>query len=105
MALTQNSNFMPKRYRADPIPQIQSAGKIIVKGNEGADYSIRADVHGQLNPGTPEAIKKYRRTTNNDPGKIIVHPGLQDGQPNMPMSHAYGKKTNDSEHVNSIIKA
>jgi len=58
-----------------------------------------------MNPGTPDAIRKYRRTTNNDPGKIIVHPGLQDGQPNLPQSHSFGKKTHDSEHVNYIIKA
>lgn len=58
-----------------------------------------------MNPGTPEAIKKYRKATQNQPGKIVVHPGLQDGQPNLPTSFSYGKKTFESEHVNRVIKA
>jgi EF-hand domain-containing family member B len=28
------------------------------------------------NPGTPPHLKKYRKTTNAQPGKIVVHPGL-----------------------------
>jgi hypothetical protein len=55
------------KIRADPIPKIQNAGKIIATGGSTADHSIRVDLFPRVNagnPGTPEHIKKYRKTTN-----------------------------------------
>ena len=35
----------------------------------------------------------------------MVHPGLQEGQPGLPLTYAYGKGTVPSEVVNEVIKA
>lgn len=57
--------------REDPIPKIQTAGKIIATGGYTSDHSIRADMHPfdkPGNPGTPQHIRKFRKTANNSPG-------------------------------------
>lgn len=96
------------KVRADPVPKIRAAGKVIATGGHNADKIIRKDLYGHElrgNTGTPEQAKKFRRTNNLAPGQIQVHPGLQNGLHSFPLSHAYGKKTFDSEHVNKVIKA
>ena len=96
------------KIRADPIPKIQNAGKIIATGGSTADHSIRPDIYPKINagnPGTPERLKKYRKTTNILPGQIVVHPGLQESQPDLPSGYAFGRKTQFSEPVKDTIKA
>ena len=60
---------------------------------------------GQNGPGTPEHIKKYRKSFQNQPGLKQIHPGMINDAINVPGNHAFGKKTYGSEHVNEVIKA
>jgi hypothetical protein len=65
-------------------------------------------VHAYINAGntgTPPHVKKYRKLTNASPGQIIVHPGLQVGQPNLPKNYTFGKKTQFSDPVKDVVKA
>lgn len=53
-------------------------------GGHTAEHCIKADLYPKMNagnPGTPESIKKYRKTSNILPGQIVVHPGFQEGKP------------------------
>lgn len=50
------------RIHNDPIPGIRAAGKIIAMGEEGTGQSIKHDYNLNHLPGTPEHIKKYRKT-------------------------------------------
>lgn len=45
--------------RIDPIPNIRAAGKIIAMGDDGAHTAL---LHTGAGPGTPEHIKKYRKS-------------------------------------------
>lgn len=108
MATAANQMTSTAKVRADPTPKIRAAGAIIATGGHNADMSIRQDVYGleaRGNLGTPPHIRKYRKTNNMDPGQIMVHPGLQDGQPNLPRSYAFGKKTMGTDPVDVVIKA
>jgi len=92
--------------RPDPIPNIIAAGhKISGVENEAADYSIRQDVHLAGAPGTPEHLKKFRKSHVNQPGVIQKHHGMADDAPRFPPGYAYGKGSHGSEHVNEIFKA
>lgn len=56
--------------RFDHVPNIRAAGKLIAMGpNEGAEFCLKADIYkradGSGNPGTPEHIKKYRKSFQN----------------------------------------
>lgn len=96
MSTIASTSLLGKKIRADPIPNIQNAGKIIATGGSTADHSIIPEVHAYINPGntgTPPHTKKYRKLNNATPGQIIVHPGLQEGKPNLPGGYIYGKKT------------
>ncbi len=96
------------KVRADPIPKIRAAGHIIVTGGHNADMSIRGDIYGNEgrgNMGTPPNIKKFRKTNNNEPGQIMVHPGLQEGQPVHEVGHSFGRKTQGTDPVDVVIKA
>ena len=56
-------------------------------------------------PGTPEHIRRYRKSTQNQPGIKQIHPGLFNDGPKVPDNYAYGKKTYGSDHVDTVIKA
>lgn len=92
--------------RTDPIPNIRAAGRIIALGGESTANCFQPSSSlGIGQPGTPEHIKKYRKSFQNQPGVKQVHPGLiNDGIP-VAENQAFGKKTYNSEHVNEIIKA
>jgi hypothetical protein len=52
---------------------------MIATGGTTVDHSVRPGIYPHYNagnPGTPEHIKKYRKSTNIQPGQIVVHPGL-----------------------------
>ena len=54
------------RVHADPIPNIRAAGHIIAFGGETADLCLKGDYNQQgAAPGTPEYIKKYRKSFQN----------------------------------------
>lgn len=93
------------KYQPDRIPQIRQAGKQIVVGQESADVCIRADVHKTDRQTTPEALRKFRKSQNDMPGKKQVHPGLYNDPAYKPAEFSYGKHTFDSEHVDRVIKA
>lgn len=70
--------------------------------------SIRTEMYGNEvrgNLGTPPHTRKYRKTNNMEPGQIMVHPGLQEGQPGLPLKHAFGRKTHGTDPVDVVIKA
>lgn len=93
------------KVRADPYPKIQTAGSRNPNADkESADLSIRQDVHNQA-PGTPEHLKKYRKSHVNQPGKIQKHWGIADDSSHFPPSYSYGKKTFGSEKVGDVLPA
>lgn len=51
-----------KAGRVDPIPNIRAAGRIIAMGDVSADICLKGDAYGEAGPGTPEHIKRYRKT-------------------------------------------
>lgn len=57
------------------------------------------------NMGTPPNIRKFRKTNNMDPGQIMVHPGLQEGQPSLPKGYNFGRATVQTDPVDVVIKA
>lgn len=64
---------------------------------------MKADLYRDQNtPGTPERVKRYRKSFQNQPGVKQIHPG-QVGD-SIPQSQ-FGKKTHASEHVDEVIKA
>lgn len=49
--------------RFDKLPNIRAAGRVIALGpNEGSEYCLKADIYKQEVPGTPEHIKRYRKS-------------------------------------------
>ncbi len=48
--------------RIDPIPNIRAAGRIIAMGDESAELALKSNAFTMGNPGTPEHIKKYRKS-------------------------------------------
>lgn len=100
LGLSQRTN------RPDPIPKIRAAGHQIAGVEfESADYSIRQDVHMNGGPGTPDHLKKFRKSHVNQPGIIQKHYGVAEDQLPFAANHIYGKETYTSEHVNEVIKA
>ena len=92
----------PPKFRADPIPKVRTAGKVIAMGDDKAENCIKETVK---NPGTPEGIQKFRKTHWNQPGIKQIHPGqAHDRQPVAP-DHTYGKGVSGSDHVDQVIKA
>lgn len=86
----------PPKFRQDPIPKVRTAGKHIAMGDDNAQNCIKETM---VNPGTPESIKKFRKTHWNQPGIKQVHPGqAHDSQP-VGRDHTYGKGTYGSDHV------
>jgi len=55
--------YTNRHTRPDPIPKIRAAGHMIMGSeSEAADYSIRQEVHLNNEPGTPEHLKKFRKS-------------------------------------------
>ena len=53
------------KVKADPIPNIKGAGKVINKGNEGTHVCMNNNDNLKNVPGTPEHIRKYRKSFQN----------------------------------------
>lgn len=86
----------------DPIPRIRPAGVTTTIMDEGSHKCIKQDEFFQP-PGTPEHIKKYRKSFNNQPGIRQKHYGVVDDEPYDKKFQF--KKNNKSEHVGEVIKA
>jgi len=84
----------------DPYPNYRPAGYRPVTIDEGTQYCIKPEE--RQGPGTPEHIKKYRKSEKNAFGKTITHYGkVDDVLP--PDSHTYGLVTADSIHVPHVL--
>lgn len=88
--------------RIDPIPNIRAAGRIIAMGDDGTHAALN---HNGAGPGTPEHIKKYRKSFQNQPGIKQVHPGLVDDGVPVGDGYRFGKKTAASEQAGEVVKA
>ena len=92
--------------RIDPIPNIRAAGRIIAMGGESAELALKSNGFTNGNPGTPEHIKKYRKSFQTQPGVKQVHPGLLDTAIPVADNHAFGRKqVGNGEGVTEVIKA
>ena len=89
------------KIRQDPIPKVRAAGQIIVGGDDHSWMNHNSDG----NPGTPEHIKKYRKSFQNQPGVKQIHPNQIGDQFKMGHPNGYGKMSHGSEHVDQVIKA
>jgi hypothetical protein len=89
----------------DPIPGIPTAGCTTTIKNESTLNCMKPDEFLLKDtPGTPEHIKKYRKSFQNRPGVKQVHPGLV-GDNDRQLGHLYGRPSGDSEHVTEVINA
>jgi hypothetical protein len=78
---------------------------VIAFGNDGTHVALKQDDNLAHVPGTPEHIRKYRKSFQNQPGLKQVHPGLINDAPPVADNYAYGKKTYGSDHVHTVMKA
>mmetsp|Transcript_6907 Transcript_6907/g.10703 ORF Transcript_6907/g.10703 Transcript_6907/m.10703 type:complete len:454 (-) Transcript_6907:128-1489(-) len=74
---TQPMTGQRQRY-ADTAPQIIPAGKSSRVQGDGAKVCVQPEVDQNERPITPDEIKKYRKSTVHEPGKIVVHYGRSD---------------------------
>mmetsp|Transcript_33680 Transcript_33680/g.38289 ORF Transcript_33680/g.38289 Transcript_33680/m.38289 type:complete len:425 (-) Transcript_33680:161-1435(-) len=87
----------------DPRPGVKAAGKVDLTSDEGTDKCVQQDIFYQA-PGTPDKIKKYRKSYNAEPGARVVHYGLAEDVKRVNPNQMYGKKTYGSDHVNQVIR-
>lgn len=66
---------------------------------------MKPDLYKGEQPGTPEHIKRYRKSFQNQPGIKQIHPGMVNDQIPIPENQRFGKKTFNSDHVSDVIKA
>ncbi|KAL4491814.1 hypothetical protein ABPG72_006069 [Tetrahymena utriculariae] len=84
----------------DLFPGFKTAGASTKLPDESAMNCIKPKEN--LNPGTPEHIKKYRKSYKNQPGQTILHYGIYDDQ-KPPETFVYGKKIEGSDHVQQVM--
>jgi len=84
----------------DPYPNYQSAGAKTIFLNEGAEQCLKPTQ--KEGPGTPEHIKRYRKSYKNAAGVTITHYGKVN-DPLPPESFTYGMGTAGSEHVPHVL--
>lgn len=66
---------------------------------------MRPDLYQPPRETTPEHIRKYRQSYKQQPGAILVHPGLQKDVENIDRNKAQGKMIAASEDLGQVIKA
>ncbi|CDW85169.1 UNKNOWN [Stylonychia lemnae] len=93
-----------RNFRQDPIPNIRTAGVNTGGRGESAASCLKPDIFYN-EPSTPEHIKKYRKTFQNQPGIKQVHPGVFDDRLQVPENFSFGQKTQKGDHVDTVIKA
>lgn len=98
---------MHARIPKDPIPNVSTAGFIPKGGAETAALCIQPDstFNSTGRSSTPEHIRKYRKSTNGEPGVRVVHPGMRDDVENIDRNRAFGKIVSASDPVSTVIKA
>ena len=94
------------RKQADPVPKYPAAGLEPAGKNDSALNCLQPDLRKDIErSSTPEHIRKFRKSTNGQPGVIVVHPGLREDAENLDRNRAYGKIVQPSDNVNVVIKA
>lgn len=86
------------RYQ-DRNPGMRAAGVVTTIPDDSAKACIKPPPPRE---STPEHIKKYRKSFNDEPGMKQIHYGIME-DPIPPPSFTYGKKTYQSDHVNEVI--
>ncbi|OQR98682.1 hypothetical protein ACHHYP_08211 [Achlya hypogyna] len=84
--------------RRQPLPA--NAGK---KQTPNANESTAHCLNFEARPGTPEAVRKYRKSYFAEPGTRIVHSGLVDDMKVHDMNKKYGVTTKNSDHVQDVM--
>mmetsp|Transcript_23843 Transcript_23843/g.28802 ORF Transcript_23843/g.28802 Transcript_23843/m.28802 type:complete len:451 (+) Transcript_23843:210-1562(+) len=86
-------------------PELIAAGKVTSIEDEGAKNCIQQDYNYTERPPTPDDIKKYRKSTLHEPGKIVKHYGASEDQVPYPANEPFGIKTvpKVGENVESVI--
>eukprot|EP00759_Apiculatamorpha_spiralis_P016670 PhF_6_TR2275/c0_g1_i2/m.3942 len=54
-------------------------------------------------PPTPDGVRKWRKSGQNDPGKIVIHPGLQGFSP--PQGVRFGRINDYSDTAEQLLKS
>lgn len=106
MAAAAHAQGRTLKLGADTHPDLPAAGRVTAIASEGALQCVQPDVsrgEGASRPETPPEIKKYRKSSQNQPGAINKHWGAADDSVPLPASGAYGRKNVRSEGVESVI--
>ncbi|GAQ80676.1 hypothetical protein KFL_000590290 [Klebsormidium nitens] len=90
----------------DTTPHIRAAGRHSSKP-EGAAVCLQPDENAGERPETPPEIKKYRKSTRYEPGKVVKHYGLADDKVPLRENQAFGMKKEKTadDNVASVIRA
>ncbi|RHZ23372.1 hypothetical protein DYB37_000249 [Aphanomyces astaci] len=86
--------------RRQPLPA--NAG---LKQTPSANDSSAACLNFPARPGTPEAVRKFRKSYFAEPGTRIVHPGLIDDVKHIDATRKFGITSKNSDHVSDIMPA
>ena len=86
------------KYR-DRNPVLRPAGVVTTIPEDSTKVCLQPP---PIRESTPEKIKKYRKSFNDEPGMKQIHYGILE-DPLPPSTFAYGKKSHVSDHVNQII--
>ena len=86
------------KYR-DRNPGLRPAGVVTTIPDDSTRVCIQPPPPRE---STPEKIKKYRKSFNDEPGMKQIHYGVVE-DPLPPQAFTYGKKTYVSDHVHEII--
>lgn len=65
---------------------------------------MRPDLFEQKREDTPEHIRKYRQSYKQQPGAILVHPGLHDDMNRIDRGYTQGKATPASLQMDKVVK-
>jgi EF-hand domain-containing family member B len=83
----------------DRNPGLRPAGVITTIPDDSTKACVQPPPPREM---TPEKIKKYRKSFNDEPGMKQIHYGVVE-DPLPPSAFTYGKKTYVSDHVHEII--
>ncbi|RLO13301.1 hypothetical protein DYB28_005600 [Aphanomyces astaci] len=76
-----------------------------LKQTPSANDSSAACLNFPARPGTPEAVRKFRKSYFAEPGTRIVHPGLIDDVKHIDATRKFGITSKNSDHVSDIMPA
>jgi len=99
-----SANLGQKGAKLNTTPQIRPAGKVTKFGAEGTRQCVEPDLQEGDRPPTPPEIKKYRKSTIHEPGKIIRHYGLADDEVPGGTDRPFGMKNVSGEDVGAVIQ-